>query len=123
MTTASLKSSEEPNSAMAPALIEPKHAFGLKGDVSHNICYLDEQNVVYPSGGTVIIYNLDQKTQRFIHGTEGSDGFSAMAVSPNRRYIALAERGEKATVTIYDLHSLKKRKVSPSLLHLICNFN
>jgi hypothetical protein len=96
---------------MAPALVEPKYAFGLKADVSDNVCYLDEQNVVYPSGGTVVIYNIDQQSQRFIQGTEGSDGFTAMAVSPNRRYIALAERGAKASVTIYDLHSLKKRKV------------
>eukprot|EP00730_Choanoeca_flexa_P000903 TRINITY_DN10389_c0_g2_i3.p1 TRINITY_DN10389_c0_g2~~TRINITY_DN10389_c0_g2_i3.p1 ORF type:complete len:1202 (+),score=338.92 TRINITY_DN10389_c0_g2_i3:34-3639(+) len=95
---------------MAPALVEPTYAFGLKPDVADNVCYLDEQNVVYPSGSIVVIYNIDQKTQRFIHGTEGSGGFTAMAISPNRRYIALAERGKQASVTIYDLHSLKKRK-------------
>ena len=39
-----------------------------------------------------------------------------MAVSPNRRYIAVAERGdkeksEKPIVTVYDLHSLRRRKI------------
>jgi len=35
-----------------------------------------------------------------------------MTVSPNRRLLALAERyGERPTVTVYDLTSLKKRKV------------
>jgi hypothetical protein len=100
---------------MPPALVEAVHAFGLSPLVADNVCYLDEQNVVYPAGSTVVIYNTDQHTQRFIHATEGCDGISAMAVSPNRRYVALAERGAQATVTIYDLHSLKKRKV-----HLPC---
>lgn len=40
---------------------------------------------------------------------------TSMCVSPNRRYIALAEKlTEKATITIYDLHSLRKRKVLSS---------
>ena len=34
-----------------------------------------------------------------------------MTVSPNRRLLALAERGERPTVTVYDLTTLKKRKV------------
>ena len=37
-----------------------------------------------------------------------------MAVSPNRRYVALAEKGEKATVTVFDLQSLRKRKILSS---------
>jgi hypothetical protein len=38
-----------------------------------------------------------------------------MAVSPNRRYIAAAEKGPSASVAIYDLHTLKKRKVRVTL--------
>eukprot|EP00055_Hartaetosiga_balthica_P003769 m.8941 g.8941 ORF g.8941 m.8941 type:complete len:1202 (-) comp3312_c0_seq1:127-3732(-) len=95
---------------MGSIVVEPQLAFGLKNDVSDNVCYLDEQNIIYPAGSSVIIYNVNQRTQRFIHGSEGSQGFSALAVSPNRRYVAIAERGEHAAVTIYDLHSLKKRK-------------
>ncbi|EDQ92382.1 uncharacterized protein MONBRDRAFT_13840 [Monosiga brevicollis MX1] len=109
---------------MSPPLIEPKYAFGLRAAVVDNACYLDEQNVVYPAGGSIVVYNADQKSQRFIHSTEGRDGFSAMAVSPNRRYIAVAERGETASVTIYDLHSLKKRKFlsleEPNCTEVVC---
>lgn len=39
---------------------------------------------------------------------------TALAVSPNRRYVAIAEKGEKPTITIYDLHSLRKKKVLSS---------
>lgn len=97
------------------AVVESAYAFGLKPDVNDNVCYVDEQNIIYPAGGACVIYSLDQRKQRFIPGTEGSGGFTAIAVSPNRRYVALAERGgirgANAMVSIYDLHSLKKRKV------------
>ncbi len=93
------------------AVVEHAHAFGLKSDVADNVCYLDEQNIIYPAGNCVVLYNVDQKKQRFIQGSEDMNGISALAVSPNRRYVAIAERGEHASVSIFDLHSLRKRKV------------
>ena len=38
---------------------------------------------------------------------------TALALSPNRKYIAIAERGEKPSITIYELlhDQSKKRKV------------
>ena len=44
-------------------------------------------------------------------GATDSAGISAMTVSPNRHLLALAERGERPTVTVYDLTAMKKRKV------------
>lgn len=96
---------------MSIASLTTRFVFGIKGDISDNICYLDEQTIVFPSGSNCILYNIDQKTQRFIPGTDKSPGISSMAVSPNRRYIAIAERGDKAIITIFDLHTLRKRKV------------
>lgn len=96
---------------MSIAVATPKHCFGLKADVTNNICYLDEQTIIYPSGSNCVLFNIDQKTQRFIPGTDKCVGMTAIAVSPNRRYVAIAEKGEKATITIYDLHTLRKKKV------------
>lgn len=47
---------------------------------------------------------------------------TAIALSPNRRYIAIAEKGEKPTVTVFDmLHDQsKKRKVSRNIFYLTC---
>ena len=92
----------------------PRHTFGIKADTKDNLFYLDEQTVIYPSGHNIVIFNTEQKTQKFIPGTENTDGITAMAVSPNHKYVAVAERakeGEKAQVTIFDLHTLKRRKV------------
>ncbi|BFZ16806.1 hypothetical protein BsWGS_19845 [Bradybaena similaris] len=99
---------------MSIAIVQARHIFGLKTGVSGNVCYHDEQTIVYPAGSNCIIYNIDQKSQRFIAGTEKNEGMTALAVSPNRRYVAIAEKGEKPTVTIYDLHSLRKKKTLSS---------
>ena len=96
------------------ATMSPRHTFGLKADVKDNVHYLDEQTVLYPAGHNVVIFNTEQKTQRFISGTEKTEGITAIAVSPNKKYVAVAERaaeGEKALVTVFDLHTLKRRKV------------
>ncbi|KAK3612310.1 hypothetical protein CHS0354_011028 [Potamilus streckersoni] len=103
---------------MSIAITQAKHIFGLKPGVTGNICYHDEQTIVYPAGANCILYNIDQKSQKFIPCSDKSEGMTAIAVSPNRRYVAIAEKGEKPQITIYDLHSLRKRKVlsSPDVL-------
>lgn len=71
---------------------------------------------MYPAGSTLVIYNTATREQKFIPGSHGAEGFTAMAVSPNRRYIAAAEKSPAgASVAIYDLHTLKKRKVCSTL--------
>ena len=99
---------------MSIAIAQPRHIFGLRSSIAGNIAFHDEQTIVYPSGANCILYNTDAKNQRFIPGSEKSGGMTAMVVSPNRRYIAIAEKGEKATITIYDLNSLRKRKILSS---------
>ena len=70
---------------MASAIAQARHIFGLRSGVSSNIAYHDEQTIVYPSGANCILYNIDQKSQKFIPGSDKSEGMTAMAVSPNRR--------------------------------------
>lgn len=43
-------------------------------------------------------------------GSERSQGMCALAISASRRYLAVAERGEKATITVLDLHHEQGRK-------------
>jgi len=102
--------------AEAAPVISHKHIFGLKADVKNNVHYLEENIVLYPAGHNVVIYNTDTKIQRFIHGSDvnlpsGRTEITALAVSPNKRYVAVAEKGmERATIHVYDVRTLKKRK-------------
>ena len=87
-----------------------RHTFGIKADVKDNICYLDEQTVIYPSGHNIVIFNTEQKTQKFIPGTENTEGITAMAVSPNHKYVAVAEKAKEGCRTAD--HRLTKSTVS-----------
>lgn len=100
------------------ATVTPKHVFGVKADVTDNVAYLDEQTAMFPAGHNLVIHNTEQRAQKFVPGSEGSLGIIAMCVSNNRKFVAVAERsdrlGEKPSVTIYDLHTLRKRRTLPS---------
>lgn len=96
---------------MSIASVAHKHAFGLKSDVRGNIHWIDENTVVYPCGANAVIYNSESKTQKFIPVQDGGQVITAMALSPSKRFIAIAERGETATILIYDLLTLRRRKV------------
>jgi hypothetical protein len=34
-----------------------------------------------------------------------------LAISANRKFVAVAEKADKGMITVYDLHTLKRRKV------------
>ncbi|PRP75547.1 WD repeat-containing protein 65 [Planoprotostelium fungivorum] len=99
------------------------HCFGLKGDVQDNIWYFDDNIAVFPVGDNVVVYDVVRKTQKFINGgaiggtveggtSEPLEGITAMCISPNKRYVAVAEKGTtQAFVSIYDLFTLRKKKV------------
>lgn len=97
---------------MSIASAQLRYCFGLKGEVKQNVNYLDEQTIIYPAGTNLVLLNIDQKTQKFLSLSPGGGGSTAMCVSPNRRYVAIAERQpEKPTITIFDVHTMRKRKV------------
>eukprot|EP00958_Prasinococcus_capsulatus_P018485 scaffold2162_cov398-Prasinococcus_capsulatus_cf.AAC.14 len=89
-----------------------RHTFGIKRDVSHGVHYLDDHTLLYASGYDAVVYDAEQHTQtllRAVHdgGAAGSRGISALAISPSRKRIAVAEQG---TVSIFDAMSRKRRK-------------
>lgn len=92
---------------MSISVAQLRHIFGLRREVTGNVAYHDEQTIVYPSGTNCVLYNIDQKQQKFIQGSEKSRPMTAMALSQNRRYVAIAERGDKE----------KGKKI-----HILCKF-
>uniref|UniRef100_A0A3B3URW1 Cilia and flagella associated protein 57 n=1 Tax=Poecilia latipinna TaxID=48699 RepID=A0A3B3URW1_9TELE len=89
---------------MSTVLSQPHFIFGLRKGVKNNLCFVDEQTVVFPSGNSCVIHNTVKRWQRFIPGLEGSLGLRALALSPNQRYLAVSEKAEEASITVFDLH-------------------
>ncbi|XP_037639358.1 cilia- and flagella-associated protein 57 [Sebastes umbrosus] len=95
---------------MSSVVAQSHFLFGLRTGVNNNLCFCDEHTVVFPAGNSCVCYNTTQRFQRFIPGSEKSQGMRALAISANRRYLAVSERGEKATVTVFDLQHEQGRK-------------
>ena len=71
--------------------------------MKNNVIYLDENIVCYPCGHNVVIYYMTEKMQRFIPGIEGSQGITALALSPSRKFLAVCEKGTNAICTVYNI--------------------
>ncbi|CAM9292383.1 unnamed protein product, partial [Phaeothamnion confervicola] len=84
--------------------------FGASAHVANSMSYSEEGNVLYVAGHNLVLLDPADRRQRFIHGTEGYDGITALAVCPSRRFVALAEAAEKPSVHVYDLRTLRIRK-------------
>ncbi|KAM6217017.1 cilia- and flagella-associated protein 57 [Rhynchocyon petersi] len=99
---------------MSTAVAQLLHVFGLQAHVANNLVFFDEQTIIFPSGNHCVKYNMDRKWQKFISGSEKSQGMLALAISPNRRYLAISETvQEKPVITIYELSAIpcRKRKI------------
>jgi len=79
-----------------------------------NIHFVDNQNVLYPCGHNIVIYNTDDRSQKYIPGIEGSEGISAVALSPSKKFLAVCERSERAICCVFDVASMKRRKILTS---------
>ena len=81
---------------------------------------------MYPAGHNVVIFHIEDRTQKVYPCIEGTEGITAMAIAHNRRTLAVAEKSEKTPLcTIYRIDDdrsgaedrktdgkiLKKRKV------------
>lgn len=74
----------------------------------------EEKRLIYVAGHNIIIYNVEEKTQQFISGSENATEINYVTLSTSGNYLAYCERAEpRAQVTIYEIHSKKKRKTLP----------
>jgi WD40 repeat protein len=92
--------------------LQYRHIFGLKANVKGTVHFAEESQVLYPAGHNTILYATDQKTQlKFFNGSEGSEGITCLALSPNRKFLAVCERFmDKAICSVFDVLTGKKRR-------------
>ncbi|NXW49021.1 CFA57 protein, partial [Nyctiprogne leucopyga] len=90
---------------------QPVAVFGCRPGVAGGVCFLEEQEVLHAAGAGCLRLHLQQKWHKFIPGTEKSRGVQALAVSPDRQYLAVSEAvAEQPVLTIYDLSSVPARR-------------
>lgn len=77
---------------MALASLIPHNVFGIKSSIKNSLFFIDETTIIYPGGHNLVFWSLDQKNQRILSGTPNTDGISAIALTPNKKQVAIAER-------------------------------
>ncbi|RNC42307.1 WD repeat domain 65 [Trypanosoma cruzi] len=87
-----------------------RHAFGIRPDVYGCLNWVEEGTLLYPVGKTVVVHNLNSNTQRFFDAGVHSSGLTALAVSANKKFIAIAEGGIAPQIQIIDSVPRKRRK-------------
>ena len=96
---------------MDPSItIQPKHIFGSKGDIASAIYHIDEHRIIYASGHNIVVYNIEDRQMSFLPGLEGSLGITAVTLCPLQRFLAVAERAERAIIFVYDMQKQRKRR-------------
>ncbi|XP_075280835.1 cilia- and flagella-associated protein 57 isoform X3 [Opisthocomus hoazin] len=96
---------------MAAAAAQPVAVFGCRPRVAGGVCFLEDRVVLHAAGAGCLRLHLEQKWRQFIPGTERSRGVRALAVSPNRRYLAVSEAvAERPVLTVYELSSVPARR-------------
>ncbi|KAF5287488.1 hypothetical protein FQA39_LY04116 [Lamprigera yunnana] len=91
-------------------ILQPRLMYGLRTDVKGNAQFISDDEVIYPVGGLLAANNFAQKRQRFVRLPEKGKNVTRILISPNQKIIAIAERGDKPTIYLYDSATLKKKK-------------
>ena len=50
--------------------LQHRHAFGLKTDTRCNVHYAEENQVIYPAGNNTVLFNTEDKSQKFFSSSE-----------------------------------------------------
>eukprot|EP00727_Mastigamoeba_balamuthi_P004306 m51a1_g13873 hypothetical protein (1264) ;mRNA; f:630439-634590 len=90
------------------------HVYGMKSAVGGaSAQFFSEHGVIYAAGRNVVLCDCQRRFQKYIPATPGMEGVSAIALSANRRFVAIAERGgteRPPSLSITDVFTLKRRK-------------
>jgi len=73
------------------ATLSVRTIFGVKGSVANNVVFADECSIVFPAASFLVRHSLNSKASDYAPITERSLGVTAMAMSPSRRFLAIAE--------------------------------
>ncbi|TPP47436.1 WD domain, G-beta repeat family protein [Leishmania donovani] len=88
-----------------------RYVFGTNHDGKNCLHWLDDGSLVYPVGKTIVLQQPKSCTQRFLEAAYQSTAITAIAMSANKKFMAIAESGPHPQVQIIDTVTRKRRKV------------
>ncbi|XP_058799790.1 cilia- and flagella-associated protein 57 [Phymastichus coffea] len=105
--------------------LQTRAFYGLRDDVLGNAHFVSDDEVLYLVGSALCVHNFSQRRQRLARLPD-RQRVNLMSVAPNKKYAALCEVGNKPLISIYDLRTLKRKKLlgvpydAPGLTSFAC---
>ncbi|XP_077335811.1 cilia- and flagella-associated protein 44 isoform X3 [Lithobates pipiens] len=99
-----------PDSGIPSGVLQLLHSFGYDCKKRANLHLLDDQTLLYVAGTVIIILTLKTQEQRYLRSSSGG-GIGAVTVHPSRKYFAVAEKGHKPNIILYEFPSLKPFRI------------
>ncbi|KAM9320405.1 cilia- and flagella-associated protein 44 [Gastrophryne carolinensis] len=99
-----------PESGIPGAVLQLQHSFGYDCNKRANLHLLDDQTLLYVAGTMAVILNLTTQEQRYLRSSSGG-GIGAVTVHPSRKYFAVAEKGCRPNIILYEFPSLKPYRI------------
>ncbi|XP_061887395.1 cilia- and flagella-associated protein 44-like [Entelurus aequoreus] len=106
-------------------LLHLNHSFGYDCQRRENLQLLDDTTLIYVAGHLLILLDVSTKQQRYLRSCSGG-GIGAIRVNPSREYFAVAEKGVKPLLIVYEYPSIKTYRIlrdGTDLAYSSVNFN
>ena len=88
-----------------------RYVFGTNHDGANCLHWMDDGSLLYPVGKTVVLQQPHSCHQRFLEAAYQSTAITAIAMSGNKKFVAIAESGEHPQIQIIDTVTRKRRKI------------
>ena len=99
-----------PESKISAHLSDYHWCSGMDSFKRNNVKILSDDEIIFTSGSTYHIMNIDTQERRTFHATD-EDGVGAIAVHPERKFFAVGEKGKPPHIFIYEYPSLKLYRI------------
>ena len=86
-----------------------KHVFGMN-QIKNGLKIFEKNEIFYLAGHNIIKYDVIKKSQNFISGNENYKKITSIAMSQDKKFLAVAETGLKPIIHIFNPSNLRKRK-------------
>uniref|UniRef100_A0ABL0EFU1 Cilia- and flagella-associated protein 57 n=1 Tax=Rhodnius prolixus TaxID=13249 RepID=A0ABL0EFU1_RHOPR len=84
---------------------------GLSTDIRGNLQLISDEILLYPIGKIIAIYNKSTHSQHYIKLCRSEKQINLIAVSPDRKYVAVAEKHGSPRFSVYDIQTRKRLKL------------
>ncbi|XP_054613541.1 cilia- and flagella-associated protein 44-like [Dunckerocampus dactyliophorus] len=99
-----------PDSEIPENLLLFSHSFGYDCERRANLQLLDDRTLIFIAGQLLILLDVPTKKQSYLRSC-GGGGIGAIRVSDSKEYLAVAEKGNKPLLIVYEYPSMRAYRI------------